>query len=286
MLLAGRRAHEVARADLGAIPWKTVVQLVAIGLLALCWAATGDWVNRDSQIFGLGYKPHIRGFNEFIIAVVRMNVDVSGIPTARVHVDLPLQTHRELAGVSGTDADLVQLRLIFKTFNHFDCGIALGNGDLEAPRGVEIGLSAHPNKALDASFRCVIEPVGRSQINAGSCRLAVTVLDRHRKAARSEEAQAALLEWGSEKSRHWLTLLDRALIGPDQAYLCGDKITIADYLGTPFVSVGATENLLMAATLAKGETVLTNAAREPEVTDLAICLQAMGAKIEGPSPST
>jgi UDP-N-acetylglucosamine 1-carboxyvinyltransferase len=49
----------------------------------------------------------------------------------------------------------------------------------------------------------------------------------------------------------------------------------------PFVSVGATENLLMAATLAKGETILTNAAREPEVTDLAHCLQAMGAKIEG-----
>ena len=49
----------------------------------------------------------------------------------------------------------------------------------------------------------------------------------------------------------------------------------------PFVSVGATENLLMAATLADGETVLENAAREPEVTDLANLLVAMGAKIEG-----
>ncbi len=49
----------------------------------------------------------------------------------------------------------------------------------------------------------------------------------------------------------------------------------------PFVSVGATENMLMAATLAKGETTLTNAAREPEVSDLAHCLQAMGAKIDG-----
>ena len=49
----------------------------------------------------------------------------------------------------------------------------------------------------------------------------------------------------------------------------------------PFVSVGATENLLMAASLARGETVLYNAAREPEVTDLARCLQAMGADIEG-----
>src|SRR5437773_4946167 len=49
----------------------------------------------------------------------------------------------------------------------------------------------------------------------------------------------------------------------------------------PSVSVGATENLLMAASLAEGETVLINAAREPEITDLAQCLIAMGAEIEG-----
>ncbi len=49
----------------------------------------------------------------------------------------------------------------------------------------------------------------------------------------------------------------------------------------PFVSVGATENALMAASLAKGRTILYNAAREPEITDLAKCLNAMGAKISG-----
>ncbi len=49
----------------------------------------------------------------------------------------------------------------------------------------------------------------------------------------------------------------------------------------PFVSVGATENVMMAACLARGESVLMNAAREPEVTDLANCLVAMGAKIDG-----
>jgi UDP-N-acetylglucosamine 1-carboxyvinyltransferase len=47
------------------------------------------------------------------------------------------------------------------------------------------------------------------------------------------------------------------------------------------VSVGATENALMAAVLARGETVIENAAREPEITDLAKCLIAMGADIEG-----
>ena len=49
----------------------------------------------------------------------------------------------------------------------------------------------------------------------------------------------------------------------------------------PMVSVGATENALMAAALADGESVLLNAAREPEIVDLAECLSAMGAKIEG-----
>jgi UDP-N-acetylglucosamine 1-carboxyvinyltransferase len=49
----------------------------------------------------------------------------------------------------------------------------------------------------------------------------------------------------------------------------------------PIVSVGATENALMAAVLAKGSTVIENAAREPEITDLAECLVAMGAEIEG-----
>ena len=49
----------------------------------------------------------------------------------------------------------------------------------------------------------------------------------------------------------------------------------------PFASVGATENLMMAATLADGETIIRNAAREPEVADLARCLNAMGADVTG-----
>ncbi|MEM9432349.1 MAG: UDP-N-acetylglucosamine 1-carboxyvinyltransferase [Pseudomonadota bacterium] len=54
----------------------------------------------------------------------------------------------------------------------------------------------------------------------------------------------------------------------------------------PFVSVGATENALMAATLAKGTTVLKTAAQEPEIVDLAECLIKMGAQIEGHGTST
>lgn len=51
-------------------------------------------------------------------------------------------------------------------------------------------------------------------------------------------------------------------------------------------SVGATENLLMAASLAEGETTIANAAREPEIVDLAVCLRAMGAMIEGEGTAT
>ena len=51
------------------------------------------------------------------------------------------------------------------------------------------------------------------------------------------------------------------------------------------VSVTATENILMAATMAEGETVIENAAREPEVVDLARCLRAMGAQIQGEGTS-
>ena len=54
----------------------------------------------------------------------------------------------------------------------------------------------------------------------------------------------------------------------------------------PFVSVGATENALLAATLAQGTTILKQAAREPEIVDLAECLIAMGAQIDGHSTST
>ena len=49
----------------------------------------------------------------------------------------------------------------------------------------------------------------------------------------------------------------------------------------PIVSVGATENALMAASLSSGETIIDNAAREPEIVDLCRCLVAMGAEIEG-----
>ena len=56
---------------------------------------------------------------------------------------------------------------------------------------------------------------------------------------------------------------------------------IGNLISMPRVSVGATENIMMAATLADGETIIENAAQEPEVVDLATCLIKMGSVIEG-----
>ncbi|MBQ3644557.1 MAG: UDP-N-acetylglucosamine 1-carboxyvinyltransferase [Candidatus Riflebacteria bacterium] len=64
------------------------------------------------------------------------------------------------------------------------------------------------------------------------------------------------------------------------AVAVADKLTGA-CLHLDFPSVGATENLIMAATLAEGETIIENAAQEPEIVDLANFLNALGAKIKG-----
>lgn len=95
----------------------------------------------------------------------------------------------------------------------------------------------------------------------GGCAIGTRPIDLHLK---------ALQEMGAE-----ITLTEGYIDAKVKGRLKGADITFEK------VSVGATENLLIAACLAKGETILRNAAREPEVGDLAQCLIAMGAQIEG-----
>jgi UDP-N-acetylglucosamine 1-carboxyvinyltransferase len=95
----------------------------------------------------------------------------------------------------------------------------------------------------------------------GGCAIGTRPVDLHIKGLQQLGAEIELAEG---------YILARAPKG-----LTGAEINFAK------VSVGATENLLMAAALAKGETQLINAAREPEISDLANCLVSMGAKIEG-----
>lgn len=66
---------------------------------------------------------------------------------------------------------------------------------------------------------------------------------------------------------------------------CRAKQLVGADIVMKYPSVGATENLLMCATLAKGETTLVNCAREPEIVSLASCLRAMGARISGDGTS-
>ena len=101
----------------------------------------------------------------------------------------------------------------------------------------------------------------------GGCAIGARPVDLHLKAL---EAMGAVLD-----------LRD----GYIHAKAIGGRLRGATF-AFPFVSVGATENALMAATLAKGTTVLENAAREPEIVDLARCLRRMGAQIAGEGTST
>ena len=80
---------------------------------------------------------------------------------------------------------------------------------------------------------------------------------------------------GMERLGATVTLQDGYVLAEAPNGLTGASIVF------PAVSVGATENVLMAATLANGTTTMTNVAREPEIVDLANCLNAMGADISG-----
>ncbi len=108
---------------------------------------------------------------------------------------------------------------------------------------------------------------GRAEVSLpGGCAIGARPVDLHLKGL---EAMGASLE-----------LRDGYVFAEAPGGLKGGTVTF------PFVSVGATENILLAATLAKGTTVIENAAREPEIVDLAELLIAMGAKIEGAGTST
>jgi len=103
---------------------------------------------------------------------------------------------------------------------------------------------------------------GRARVSLpGGCAIGTRPVDLHLKALEQLGAEIELAE-GYIEAR-----ADKGLMGGHVVF--------------PMVTVGGTENLLMAACLARGETVLSNAAREPEVADLAHCLVAMGAKIDG-----
>ncbi len=120
-------------------------------------------------------------------------------------------------------------------------------------------------RKMRASF-LVLGPLvarcGRAKVSLpGGCAIGARPVDLHLKALGALGAEIELCEG------YVLAQAPHGLRGAHIAFPC--------------VSVGATENTLMAAALAQGETVIENAAREPEIDDLARCLIAMGARISG-----
>src|SRR5690242_17107650 len=155
-------------------------------------------------------------------------------------------------------------------------GVAIDAGDEAAPgRGRVSALSARHITSTTAPYDLVrkmrasilvlgplVARCGRCRVSMpGGCAIGTRPVDLHIKGLQQLGAEVEL-SGGYIEAR-----------APDG--LRGAEIVF------PSVSVGATENLLMAATLAQGETLLINAAREPEITDLAHCLTAMGAEIDG-----
>jgi UDP-N-acetylglucosamine 1-carboxyvinyltransferase len=154
-------------------------------------------------------------------------------------------------------------------------GVAVGRGEEGADSGHVLELSAGHITSSTAPYDLVrkmrasvlvLGPLaarcGRARVSLpGGCAIGPRPVDLHIKGLQRLGAEVELREGYID------VRAPKGLRGAEIAF--------------PAVSVGATENLLMAASLAEGETLLINAAREPEITDLAECLVAMDARIDG-----
>ena len=147
-------------------------------------------------------------------------------------------------------------------------GAVLGAGDtirLQAEKITSSFASYDMVRKMRASFQ-VLAPLltrhGEAKVSLpGGCAIGARPVNLH---------LDALTQMGAK-----VDLADGYVLAQAKDGLRGAEIIF------PFVSVGATETALMAATLARGTTVINNAAREPEIEDLCHCLIAMGARIEG-----
>jgi glutathione S-transferase len=122
----------------------------------------------------------------------------------------------------------------------------LVDGDLHLTEGSAVlkyiaekyGLAAYP---ADIKKRAKVNEA-MDWLNTGFYRdfgynLVYPQLFPHHK-RRSDECHSGTIAWGQEQSRKWLTLLNDHWLGPGKSWLCGDEISIADYLGAGIVSIG------------------------------------------------
>ncbi|MEE2527219.1 UDP-N-acetylglucosamine 1-carboxyvinyltransferase [Hyphobacterium sp. HN65] len=168
--------------------------------------------------------------------------------------------------------DLADTRFLTTLLEHLGAGISR-TGDRMQLQTARLNSAEAPYdlvRKMRASFN-VLGPLlarnGEARVSLpGGCAIGARPVDLHLKALEALGAEIELSEGYVEA---------RAPKG-----LHGGEVIF------PFVSVGATEHAMLAAVMAKGDTLLENAAREPEIVDLADCLIAMGAKIEGAGSAT
>ena len=160
---------------------------------------------------------------------------------------------------------------ICRLLEHLGVEIERGNGDVSARLGGNGSQEAPYDlvKTMRASF-LVLGPVlarsGRARVSLpGGCAIGARPVDQH---------LSALARLGADLR------VEEGYVVAEADRLKGAEIVF----DSP--TVGGTENLMMAAALAKGTTVLRNAAREPEVADLAELLNAMGSEVEGAGTDT
>lgn len=168
--------------------------------------------------------------------------------------------------------DLADTRFLTILLTHLGASVQAGPGmmNIHAETLTRTEAPYDLVRKMRASFN-VLGPIlareGQARVSLpGGCAIGARPVDLHLQ---------ALTELGAD-----IELEGGYVVASANGGLKGARISF------PFVSVGATEHAMLAAVLAKGETVIENAAREPEIVDLADCLNAMGGKVENAGHST
>jgi UDP-N-acetylglucosamine 1-carboxyvinyltransferase len=167
--------------------------------------------------------------------------------------------------------DIMDVRIMMDVLAYIGMGVTFSGGDLEITPATAPRLEApyHLVQKMRAAVE-VLGPLiarhGRARVAMpGGCNIGARQVDMHMKG---------------------LALMG-ARMGVSHGYIEAEADGLSGtHLYLDFASMGATENIMMAAVLADGVTVVENAAKEPEIADLAAFLSGMGARIEGAGTST
>ncbi len=166
---------------------------------------------------------------------------------------------------------ILDVELMCKVLEHTGCKVDQQGHDLS----IVVPKQLNPEAPIDLvrQMRASIVVLGPLLARCGTARVALPGGDDL--GARPIDMHTD----GLEKMGATFELVHGELVGRVDGRLKGTEVEL------PFPSVGATENLLFAGVLAEGETVIVNAAREPEIVDLISQLQGMGARIDGAGTS-